>query len=240
MKKHLPNLITLLNLMAGILAIWFSTQDEWQTVIVLVAAATVFDFLDGFTAKGLHVVSDLGRQLDSLSDMVSFGVLPAFLLYYVYQKGFLLDQTDPFLSVPLTRNLIGISILMMPAAAAIRLARFNIYDKGDGVFSGLATPANALFWTGIYAEVMKNGILYDHSRFVWLLLIIQVLFTALMILPVPMFSLKFKNYRLKENFIRYFFLLLAVILFIFGGMQALPLIILCYILLSFINFFAVR
>jgi len=240
MKRHLPNLITLLNLMAGVLAIWFTTQGKWQTAVLMIGAAAIFDFLDGFVAKALHATSDLGRQLDSLSDMVSFGVVPAFLLYQVYITGFELDTSSVVLSSPLIRKLILLSLLMIPAAAAVRLARFNLYDKGEGIFSGLATPANALFWTGIYAEVMKNGQLYDHPRFVWFLVVIQALFTALMVLPVPMFSFKFRTYRFRENFTRYFFLLLALILLIAGGLQALPVIILCYILLSFVNFFTGR
>ncbi|MFZ5939336.1 MAG: CDP-alcohol phosphatidyltransferase family protein [Bacteroidota bacterium] len=240
MKKHIPNFITLLNLMAGVLAIWFSTQGEWKITLALILAAAVFDFLDGMAARVLKAGSPIGKQLDSLSDMVSFGVLPAFLLYQVYRFGFTLDQGSRILAAPLIRDLIGLSVLMIPAAAAIRLARFNLYDQGDGIFSGLATPANTLFWAGIYAEVMKNGQLYDHPDFIWFLLIVQVLLTVLMILPVPMFSLKFRNFRLKENFIRYFFLLLALILLIAGGLQAFPVIILCYILLSFVNFFAGR
>jgi len=240
MKKHLPNAITLLNLMAGVLAIWFTVQEEWQTAVWLLVAAAVFDFFDGFTAKALKVVSALGKQLDSLSDMVSFGLVPAFMLFYVYQKGFLLDDTSLVLNSPFIRNLICAGILMIPVASAVRLARFNLYDKGDGLFSGLATPANAIFWMGIYAEVMKNGQLYDHPRFVWFLLIIQLLFTALMVLPVPMFSFKFKSYAIKGNVSRYFFLALAVILLIAGGLQAFPVVILCYILLSFVNFFAGR
>ncbi len=206
----------------------------------MVLAAAVFDFSDGMLAKLLKATSDLGRQLDSLSDMVSFGVVPAFFLHQVYLSGMALQTDSALLASPLIQNIIYLSVLMIPAASAVRLARFNLYDKGDGLFSGLATPANTLFWTGIYAEVMKNGQLYDHPHFIWFLLIVQVLFTALMVLPVPMFSLKFRNLRLRENFIRYFFLLLSVILLIAGGLQALPVIILCYILLSFVNFFTGR
>jgi len=235
MKRHIPNLITMLNLACGTVAIVFTLEGQWQWAVYLVLAAAVFDFLDGFAARMLNAYSETGKQLDSLADMVSFGVLPAVFIYTLFKNLFLNQPDDAGRFYANLQWVVLVSVLLVPAFSAIRLARFNSEEDQGTFFHGLPTPAHALFWTGIFWQMMQSGSLFGTPLNLFFMWAIMLIMAFHMILPVPMYSLKFEHFRLRGNLIRYLLLLLAVLILILTGWGGLSLVILVYILLSLLN-----
>lgn len=240
MRSHLPNLITLLNLACGTVAIVLALEGQWSWAVYLVLAAAVFDFLDGFAARLLKAYSETGKQLDSLADMVSFGVLPAVFIYIIFSSLFQNQPEDAGKFYDHLQWVVLISILLVPAFSAIRLARFNTEEDQGTFFYGLPTPAHALFWTGIYWQFMQGGTIFGTPMNLFFMWAIMLIMAFHMILPVPMYSLKFEHWRLRGNLVRYLLLLLAVFVLAFMGWGGLPLVILVYILLSLLNLLLVR
>ena len=235
MKRHIPNLITLLNLACGTVAIVFSLEGHWQWAVYLMLGASVFDFLDGFAARMLKAYTAIGRQLDSLADMITFGVLPAVFIYILFRNLFLNQPADSPGFYYHLQWVVLLSVLLVPVLSAIRLARFNTEMDQGAFFYGLPTPAHALFWTGIFWQIMDNGTLFGSPMnlfFMWTIMLIMAFY---MILPVPMYSLKFEHFRLRGNLIRYILLLFALVILIITGWGGLSLVILVYILLSLLN-----
>ena len=235
MKRHIPNLITLLNLACGTVAIVLTLEGQWQWAVYLVLAASLFDFLDGFAARIFNAYSETGKQLDSLADMVSFGVLPAVFIYTLFKNLFLNQPVDAGKFYDNLQWVILLSVLLVPAFSAIRLARFNIETDQGAFFYGLPTPAHALFWTGIFWQVMQSGSLFGTPLNLFFMWAIMLIMAFHMILPVPMYSLKFTHFRLRGNLIRYLLLFLAILILVFTGLGGLSLVILVYILLSLLN-----
>ncbi|MEN8202400.1 MAG: CDP-alcohol phosphatidyltransferase family protein [Bacteroidota bacterium] len=230
MKRHIPNLFTLLNLACGTAAIVFTMEGQWQWAVYLVLAASLFDFLDGFAARMLRAHSETGKQLDALADMVTFGVLPAVFIYTIFRS---LSQ-DQGPGGTLHWIMLG-SVLIVPAFSAIRLARFNTDESDEPFFSGLPTPAHTLFWTGLFWQFMQDGLLFGtplNQFFLWTIMWIMAFH---MILPVPMYTLKFKNFGIRGNLIRYLILVLAGVILLLTGLSGLSLVVLTYILLSLMN-----
>jgi len=240
MKRHIPNLITLLNLACGTVAIVLTLEGQWQWAVYLVLAASVFDFLDGFAARMLNAYSETGKQLDSLADMVSFGVLPAVFIYTLFKNLFLNQPDDTGSIYQYLQWVVLVSVLLVPAFSAIRLARFNSEEDQGTFFHGLPTPAHALFWTGIFWQMMQSGSLFGTPLNLFFMWAIMLIMAFHMILPVPMYSLKFEHFRLRGNLIRYLLLLLAVLILILTGWGGLSLVILVYILLSLLNLLLAR
>jgi CDP-diacylglycerol--serine O-phosphatidyltransferase len=235
MKRHIPNLITLLNLACGTVAIVLSLEGHWQWAVYLMLGASVFDFLDGFAARMLKAYTAIGRQLDSLADMITFGVLPAVFIYILFRNLFLNQPADSPGFYYHLQWVVLLSVLLVPVLSAIRLARFNTEMDQGAFFYGLPTPAHALFWTGIFWQIMDNGTLFGSPMnlfFMWTIMLIMAFY---MILPVPMYSLKFEHFRLRGNLIRYILLLFALVILIITGWGGLSLVILVYILLSLLN-----
>jgi len=230
MKRHIPNLFTLLNLACGTVAIIFTLEGQWQWAVYLVLAASLFDFLDGFAARMLKAFSETGKQLDSLADMITFGVLPAVFIYTIF-KSISQDQagTNTFQWI-----MMG-SVLIVPAFSAIRLARFNVEKTDEPFFLGLPTPAHTLFWTGLFWQFMQDGLLFGtplNQFFLWAIMLIMAFH---LILPVPMYTLKFENFRIRGNLIPYLILVSAVLILLLTGLSGLSLVVLTYILLSLLN-----
>jgi CDP-diacylglycerol--serine O-phosphatidyltransferase len=233
MKKHIPNFLTLLNLACGSVAIVLALEGQWQWPIYLLLLAALFDFMDGTAARLLNASGETGKQLDSLADMVTFGLLPAIFIYSIFRQQFIVAETG--LYPQFLQTLILISVLMVPTFSAIRLARFNQEESGATFFSGLPTPAHALFWAGLYWQFMQGGLLFGTAVTLYFLWAIMLIMALHMILPVPMYSLKFKDFSLRGNLIRYILLLLAVVILILTGFSGITLVILTYILLSLLN-----
>ena len=221
--KHIPNFITSLNILSGCFAILSVFLDNQQQALLFILLAAVFDFLDGLSARIFKAYSPIGKELDSLADMISFGLAPGFMLWRYLETLFCAcGQEETFLGY------YGWIAFVIPIFSAFRLAKFNIDTRQTENFLGLATPANALFWAG-YVNLPIN------LSFVWTFAITAILLLTmcfLMVSEVQMFSLKFKNLSFKENSTRYCFLLGAIVLIIVLCQFALPFIILFYILLS--------
>ena len=228
MKKHIPNIITCCNLMSGCISIVFATRGMLDVASILKQLAAVFDFFDGFAARMLHVQSAIGVDMDSLADVVSFGVAPTVILFTFL--GHLVENMAPSVRDG-WGAIVPFVVFVIPALSATRLARFNHDERQHTEFRGLATPANALFIGFLHFSAQSINIL-NHF---WLVLVLSLCFGVLLLTDLPMFSLKFKNFHLKENLFRYILLGLAVILFAIFRFGAFPIIILFYILMSLIR-----
>ena len=215
MIKYLPNFLTCCNLVCGMLGIIFLWENAAVPTAYFVWAACLFDFFDGFAARWLKVSSPIGKELDSMADMVSFGALPALFIYQALQ-----ESTTPFLPY---------IALLIAVCSALRLAIFNLDTTQSDAFKGLPTPANAIFLTALpFLQGLGVNVIGNTT----LLAVIAVLFSALLVSRIDLFALKFKNFKWAENKVRFTFLLLAVLLLAFFQWAALPVIILLYITLS--------
>lgn len=192
----------------------------WASYFVILAA--VFDFLDGFLARIMDAYSELGRQLDSLADLVTFGVLPTFLVFKLIQ----LDGDLTFL--PFIAFLIGIQ-------SALRLAKFNIDTRQTDQFIGLPTPANALFFTALPHLAISQPLAAKIIASPIGLIVLTLLFSWLLTAELPLLALKFKNFQLKENALRYLTLAIGGISLLLFGIGGIVFAILGYIILSLVN-----
>jgi len=235
--KNIPNILTLFNLTCGLLSIVFSIEDYPALAGLSILAACIFDFLDGMAARILKAVSDIGKQLDSLADLVSFGVAPFFILYFMMKSALSVSIAESPENIKITEYLYLASPMLVPVFAAIRLARFNVRDSNKQDFSGLATPASAIFFASLPILVWAyEGNWYGMSYFLMhtkeILLGMIVVISFLMVSNLPMISLKFKNLSFKENWSRYVFAGHAIGFAIFLTWRAIPSIIVFYILFS--------
>lgn len=226
--KHLPNTITCLNLLSGSIAIFYIFQNNLLMASYLVGAGLIFDYLDGMTARLTKSYSDIGAQLDSLADLVTFGLVPAFIgfayIQNIHPNGFL--KFTPF---------------VMIAFSAIRLAKFNIDTRQSENFIGVPTPANALFWASI--PLLSNSSCMSISNHIftfltqpYVIIVFSVILSYFLIAEIPMFSFKFKNMSWKDNSMRFTFLIFAVLLLAVIQLPALPIIIISYIITSIVLF----
>jgi CDP-diacylglycerol--serine O-phosphatidyltransferase len=232
--KHIPNLITALNLAAGFIAILFALEGNLVISSWLILAAMIFDFLDGTSARLLKAYSDIGKELDSLADVVSFGVAPALILYSLLcsNTGATISGTNDFLS-----SLILLTPVIMPVCAGLRLAIFNIDKTQTTTFRGLPVPANALAVISIIiaANYSDSSIINLLTGSSWMIISIILILSVLMVTRIPMISLKFKSLKLKGNEDRYLLIVLVIVAFAVLGIAAAPLIIPVYIIVSLIS-----
>ncbi len=214
-KKHIPNLLTCCNLVCGSVGIVQVFNNELHYAAYLIWAALIFDFLDGFVARLLKVHSPMGKELDSLADMVTFGLLPAAICFQI------LNNLTPLIWLPYVGFLITIF-------SALRLAKFNIDERQADSFIGLPTPANTLF--------ISSLIFVDQ---LWLtlpvLLSLIVVFSCLLVAPLEMLALKFKHFGWRGNEVRYIFIGISLVSILLFWQLALPVIIIAYICLSIIK-----
>lgn len=222
MKKNLPNLITLLNLFCGCLALVSALRGNVYGVVLWTAAAAAADFLDGAVARWLNVQSPLGAQLDSLADAVSFGVVPGAIFFYLL--GGHAEQGISLAAVP------GFFI---PVFAVLRLARFNLDERQRDHFIGLPTPAATMFALGwlliVHTDAQGWGTALGTPAVIYAGI---ALLCLLMNAELPMFSLKFKSLRWRGNEIRLIFVAGSVLLLLLMPASALLLIIGAYIMVS--------
>lgn len=234
MKKHIPNLLTLLNLVSGTLALYLVLNNQPVEAFWFFIASIFFDFADGMAARLLKATSAIGKQLDSLSDLVSFGLVPAAMIFMIIRQ-IVAPGSDALIGdTSNAEEAILFSVLFVPVFAALRLARFNTLPSTDH-FIGLPTPAFALFWTGIYYDFSLHQSFFGHTINAWFVWGVMVLMSLLMIVPLPMLALKFNNFRLFPNFAKYMLLVLSALILIFTGIPGLPLVVLTYILLSLVR-----
>ncbi len=234
-----PNFITSLNLTAGSIAVFLGVQGYIGHAAILIAFAAIFDFLDGMSARLLHSYSELGKQLDSLCDLVSFGLAPASIVFTLLQLA-MFGNIQPFSQIQANwyEWIILASCLLIPIAGAFRLAKFNIDTRQETGFLGLPIPANALFFASLGAIVAwsNNTIAIDAIILNKFNLLISIfLFSSIMVSEIPMFSLKIKSFSWNENQTRYIFLALCLILVASLKLIGLPLIIVSYVAISIIT-----
>jgi CDP-diacylglycerol---serine O-phosphatidyltransferase len=245
MKKILffiPNLITILNLVTGTIAIVFALEGDLGFAGIAILIAGLFDFFDGLSARLLKAYSDTGKELDSLADVVSFGVAPgmiAFMLMRNALPGMNLPLAD--ISISFWKWLLLFSPFIIPAFSALRLAKFNLDERQTVNFFGMPTPANAILWAsfGIISSFTKYPevplLLFTVQN-----LLVTVIFTSILLVSeLPMFSLKMDGHSFYSNWYRYLFLFVSALLLIFLKLYGLPVIILLYIALS-VSFYLLK
>lgn len=230
MKKHIPNTITCCNLLSGCISIVLMCNGYAVAAGVMIFLAAVFDFFDGFAARLLKAYSPLGAQLDSLSDVVSFGVAPSFIIYHYLQSASMSVSVSGF-------NIIPFAAFFLAIFAALRLAKFNIDERQTTSFIGLPTPAMGLFVASLPFTLQKESLsfmggLITNSYF---LLAVVAVFSFLMVSEIPFFSLKIKNLKFKENIHIYILAIFAIATLAFLGFAAIPFVMLFYILESLLK-----
>jgi len=241
-RSNIANIVTSMNLLCGSLAIYFLFCGRPMTAVYLILAAAVFDFADGFVARLLHVQSEMGKQLDSLSDVVSFGLAPGLAMLLLLEKGLAFWDTG------LPENAAFIAFLI-PVCSAFRLAKFNIDERQSDRFIGLPTPANGLLIFSLLPLVSLKGL---SPWFDWdialsyyivhpaILIPATIILSYLLVSPLPLIAMKFKTFGWKTNKIRYIFLILSLIFIFLFYFAAIPIIIILYIALSIIDLFVTR
>jgi CDP-diacylglycerol--serine O-phosphatidyltransferase len=238
-KRSIPNIFTLLNLLSGTIAVIFAVQGQLVIAAYLVFLGIFFDFFDGFFARLLNVQGELGKQLDSLADVVTSGVVPGIVLFQLLKSKNAIEifnteivswQTNEVEFLPF----IGLAVTL---AAAYRLAKFNIDERQTSSFIGLPTPAAALV-------VLSLPLILEYSAFEtasviiqnkWFLILLTAILCYLMNAEIPLFSLKFKNYTWKDNKVKFIFIILTAILLVIFQFIAIPMIILFYVFISLLT-----
>ena len=212
--RNIPNLFTSLNLLCGCIGIVYVTSGQLVYAAFFVWLGAFFDFLDGFSARLLNVQSDIGKEHDSLADMVSFGVLPSFVVYKLLEG----------------EGWVAYAGFLIAIFSALRLAKFNVDDRQHNVFIGLPTPANALFFTGLVLD--KEGWLGPFLTQFPTLLVVTVVMSLLMISPLKFAALKFDQFKWAGNELKYLLMIVSMILFALMGIEAISLIVVWYIGIS--------
>lgn len=226
----IPNFLTLGNLFCGCLAILFLTEQLdysslSNTIFILLFVSLVCDLLDGMIARALKINSSIGIQLDSLADMVSFGFVPGIIMFQLIDNSSINNHDMPY------GKFFGLIIILF---SALRLAKFNIDSEQTTYFKGLNTPANTILIFSLFWIKIQNGYLVNTYVDKLLLIGITILSCYLLVSNIPMFSFKFKGFAWKDNHYKYVFVLVSLILLILFQMNAVPFIILIYIITSII------
>ncbi len=226
-KKQIPNLLTLLNLLCGCIAIVFVSELKFDLAFYFVSLGIFFDFFDGFFARKFNVSGPLGVQLDSLADMVTSGVVPGFVVFK------LLSDSDMFG----TQSVLPYIGFIITLGACYRLANFNIDTRQSDSFIGLPTPANTLFFMSLplinsaFYDDNFSGVVYNQ----WFLVLLVFISAYVMNAEIPLFSLKIKDFSFQKYKLQIGFLATSVIMLLVFQFLAIPLIIIFYVVLSVIN-----
>lgn len=225
--KHIPNTLTSCNLISGCIAIVFALSANYTMALTFIVAGAVFDFFDGMSARLLGVSSPIGKELDSLADVVTFGVAPSSMIYTLLltlsKSGW--NETLAF-AVPYVA-------FVMAAFSALRLAKFNLDERQTTSFIGLPTPANALFWGALI--VGNENVFDENSYYIYLLIILVFVSSWLLVAEIPMFALKFKHWGWRDNKVKYVFLISCLPILLIFGISGISVIIAWYICLSFLT-----
>ena len=241
MKKHIPNLLTLGNLFCGTVATILAVQGDFVLAGLFVVIGIFFDFFDGFAARLLNVSGELGKQLDSLADMVTSGVVPGIIMFGLLSErdfvSYFGEKTETISFTGFHVELFPFLGLILTLGACYRLAKFNIDTRQSDSFIGLPTPAMSLFVISLpliqeYSDIEFAQNLITNNYF---LIAITLFLTYLMNAELPLFSLKFKEYSIKNNLMKYLFLVACLLMIIFLQYISIPLIIILYVVLSVIS-----
>lgn len=234
MKKHIPNFITTLNLFSGCIGIIIALKYRIDYAAYFILLSAFFDFLDGMAARILHVKSVIGKELDSLADVVSFGVLPGIIIYQLMANSPNTPLGGSYISI------FSLIALIIPVLSAVRLAKFNLDTRQSTSFIGLPVPANALFLGSLPLIKLQAGFSESLSWLTiftdnyYILAVIAIGMSLMLVSEIPLIALKFQNFKFTDNKPQFILVLFAVIGFVFLTFAAIPLVILAYILLSLI------
>jgi len=225
MKKHIPNTITCCNLISGCIATWFAFQSDYKMALLFIVIGAVFDFFDGMSARLLHVSSNIGKELDSLADDITFGFAPSAIVF------------DYLCTFHIHLIIIPFLAFIMAAFSALRLAKFNLDERQAMGFIGLPTPANALFWGSLIVGLNDSASdLSSLTSYLPYIILAGVFISSyLLVAEIPMFALKFKHWGWKGNEIKYVFLLSCVPILLLLGIIGLAVIIAWYVVLSILT-----
>ncbi len=227
MRRHIPNAITCCNLLSGCVAAMYAFEGVYPFALTFIIAGAVFDFFDGLTARALKVSSPIGKELDSLADVITFGFAPGAMVF-----SWLCECADAHLDMAVA-FVMPFAAFLLVAFSALRLAKFNVDERQTSSFIGLPTPANALFWGALV--IGSHDVVIAHP-YGWVFIIALVmLFSWLLVAEIPMFSLKFKNLSWKSNRIVYIFLIVSIALLVVLGFTGLSAVIGWYIILSILT-----
>ena len=224
MKKHIPNSITCCNLISGCIATGFAFAGNIKVALLLIIIGAVFDFFDGMFARLLNVSSPIGKELDSLADVITFGLAPSTIIFSQLHV-----MSYPTFLEPL-RDYLPYVAFIMAAFSALRLAKFNLDERQALGFIGLPTPANALFWGSLLVGVGEK---LETRPWVLYFILAGVLISSwLLVSEIPMFALKFKHWSFKGNEVKYLFLITCCPLVVIFGISSFAIIIAWYVILS--------
>ena len=233
LKKHLPNLITFANLLSGCIAVMYAIFGYFEATALFVVIGIGFDFFDGFAARLLKVEGELGKQLDSLADMVTSGLVPGIVMMQMFLKAST-ENTLESLLVTATFQWLPFCGLLVTLGSAYRLANFNIDSRQTSSFVGLPTPANTLL-------IVSLPLICNHAEFPFVVALLQNKYLLLLLTfasvyllnaEIPLFALKFKNFSWRDNAFKYLFLGLSLLLLLLLQTVAIPLIVLLYVTIS--------
>ncbi|MFV0148740.1 CDP-alcohol phosphatidyltransferase family protein [Empedobacter falsenii] len=234
----IPNFLTLLNLSCGVLSAIFMISSNAQIttktvtiVMVLMIISLVADFLDGMVARLMNIGSPIGKELDSLADCISFGVVPGLMLFSIFNH---LSTDFIYENENLKISALSLFAFLVPAFSALRLAKFNLDEDQSTYFKGLATPSNTLFIFSLFSIYYNKGQIINPEIDTYLLIAVSIVFSILLIIDLPLFALKFKGLSWAENYYKYIFLIITIGLVAWLQVAAIPLIILLYIIISII------
>lgn len=219
-RRQIPNILTLCNLLSGCASVYFVSSGNFRWAAIMVLIAAVFDLFDGMVARLLGVAGPMGVQLDSLADVVSFGVAPSFMAFEMIRMQGQVAEWVAFLS------------MLMAAASAFRLAKFNIDNEQKNLFKGIPTPANAIFWSSLAMYGYNSGN-WINSYF---LLVLAMIMSFLLVCNLKMFAFKSRDWSWKVQKYVYFFLIAVILLVIFFGYLGLAVSVVLYPLFSWLHF----
>lgn len=222
--RHIPNALTCMNLFSGCIACVMAFHANFEMAMLFIVIGAVFDFFDGLAARLLHAYSNIGKDLDSLADDVSFGVAPALIVFSLFKE---INYPD---HLSFLANWLPYAAFLIAVFSALRLAKFNNDTRQTTSFIGLPVPANALFWASLIAGCKPIA-----SYHPLLTLALVCLFSWLLVSEIPMFSLKFKNLSWKDNKIAFIFVIISAILLITLKIAGFAAVIVWYILLSILT-----
>ncbi|HKM92295.1 MAG TPA: CDP-diacylglycerol--serine O-phosphatidyltransferase [Prolixibacteraceae bacterium] len=235
-----PNLLTTFNLLSGVIGLYFAFKHQLNIAFTLMVIGALFDFSDGFVARLLKVSGELGKQLDSLADMVTFGVLPGVIVFSI-QYQMIIGEAGNFNNLSFLQWVLLLSPLLIPALSALRLAKFNIDTRQSQSFIGLPTPANALFFASLaYTILYTNNPVSTFAANPIVIAVLTLLFSYLLVAEIPLFSLKFKSLKFKENIVRFSFLFFSALVIALLKIPGIAIVILLYIATSLVENMIVR
>lgn len=225
--RNIPNALTSCNLLSGCIATYMAFQGNYTAAFIFIVVGAVFDFFDGMTARLLHVLSPIGKELDSLADDVTFGVAPSAIAFSLFR-----EVHCPAFLLPV-EGILPYTAFLIAIFSALRLAKFNIDVRQATSFIGMPTPANALFWGSLVVgehEFLTSGCF--NSAY---LLVLVVVMSLLLVAEIPMFSLKFKDLSWQHNKTSYIFLIVCIPLFVIFRWSGFAAVIVWYVILSLLT-----